>query len=75
MFTTSMDPNQTRSHKLEKVENKNVENFPSAMFPWLWIWYKAVINLKEIKSLNIFKGTYFFENIKNFIASTQTVFM
>ena len=60
MLTTSMDPNQTRSHKLEKVESKNVENFPSAMFPRLCIWYKAVINIKEIKSLNIFKGTSFF---------------
>ena len=34
-LTLSTEPNRTKSYKLERVLNKNLENFPSAMFPKL----------------------------------------
>ena len=56
MFTPSlMDPNRTKSYKLEKVMNKYIENFPSVTFSRLW--NNVDINTKEIKSLNRFKST------------------
>ena len=42
------EPNRTKSYKLERVLNKNLESIPSAMFPKLW---NAIqIGLKETKS-------------------------
>ena len=47
------EPNRTKSYKLERVLNKNLESIPSAMFPKLW---NAIqIGLKETKSAKIFK--------------------
>ena len=36
MFKSLAEPNRTKSYKLERVLNKNLESFPSAMFPKLW---------------------------------------
>ena len=48
MFKSSAEPNRTKSCELERVLNKNLESFPSAMFP-------IEIGLKETKSAKIFK--------------------
>ena len=50
MFKVS---NLSTSYKLERVLNKNLESFPSAMFPNLWNAFE--IDLKENKSAKIFK--------------------
>ena len=52
MFKSLAEPNRTKSYKLERVLNKNLESFPSAMFPKLW--NKIEIDLKETKSAKIF---------------------
>ena len=36
MFKPLAEPNRTKSYKLERVLNKNLESFPYAMFPKLW---------------------------------------
>ena len=46
------EPNRTKSYKLERVLNKNLESFSSAMFP-IW-WNEIEIDLKETKSAKIF---------------------
>ena len=48
-----MEPNRTKSYKLERVLNKNLESFPSAIFPELLNEIK--IDLKETKSAKVFK--------------------
>ena len=53
MFKSLDEPNRTKSYKLERVLNKNLESFPSAMFPKLWNEIK--FDLKETKSAKIFK--------------------
>ena len=53
MFKPLAEPNRTKSYKLERVLNKNLESFPSAMFSKLWI--EIEIDLKETKSRQIFK--------------------
>ena len=50
-FQNIAEPNRTKSYKLERVLNKNLESFPSAKFPKLW----NKIDLKETKSAKIFK--------------------
>ena len=51
MFKSLAEPNRTKSYKLERVLNKNLESFTSAMFPKLW---NAIeIDLKETKSAKI----------------------
>ena len=51
MIKSLAEPNRTKSHKLERGLNKNLESFPSAMFPKLWnaieIDLKANINLQK----------------------------
>ena len=39
------EPNRTKSYKLERVLNKNLESFPSARFPKLWNAFE--IDLKD----------------------------
>ena len=60
-------PNRTNSYKLEQGLNKNLERFPSAMFPKLW---NAVeIDLEETKSAKIFKSrviNIYLENYERF---------
>ena len=52
MFKSLVEPNRSKSYKLEPVLNKNVESFLSAMVPKLW---NAIeIDLKETKSAKIF---------------------
>ena len=46
MFKSLAELNRTKSYKLERVLNKNLESFPSAKFPKLW----NKIDLKETKS-------------------------
>ena len=53
MFKSLAEPNRTKSYKLERVLNKNLGSFPSAMFPILWNTIE--IDLKETKSAKIFK--------------------
>ena len=36
MFKSLAEPNRTKSYKLERVLNKNLESFPSAIFSKLW---------------------------------------
>ena len=52
-FKSLAEPNRTKSYKLERVLNINLESFPSAMFPKLWI--EIEIDLIETKSAKIFK--------------------
>ena len=52
MFKSVAEPNKTKSYKLERVLNKNLESFPSTMFPKLW--NEIEIDLKETKSAKIF---------------------
>ena len=53
MFKSLAEPIRTKSYKLERVLNKNIESFPSAMFPKLW---NAIeMDLKETKSAKVFK--------------------
>ena len=48
-----MENAKTKSYKLERFLNKNLESFPFAMFSKLW---NAIeIDLKETKSAKIFK--------------------
>jgi len=47
MFKSLADLNRTKSYKLERVFNENLESFPSAMFPKLW----NVIEIDLKKSL------------------------
>ena len=53
MAKSLAEPNRTKSYKLERVLNKNLESFQSAMFPNLWNAFE--IDLKENKSAKIFK--------------------
>ena len=53
MFKSLAESNRTKSYKLEWVLNKNLESFPSAMFPKLW--NEIEFDLKETKSAKIFK--------------------
>ena len=53
MFKSLVEPNRTRSYKLERILNQNLESFPSAIFPKLW--NEIEINLKETKSAKILK--------------------
>ena len=57
MFKSLAEPNRTKSYKLERVLNKNLESFPSAMFPKLWI--EIEIDLKETKFAKIYKFSTF----------------
>ena len=51
MFKSLAEPNRTKSYKLERVLDKNLESFPSSVFPKLW---NAIeIDLKETKSAKI----------------------
>ena len=53
VFKSLAEPNKTKSNQLERVLNKNLESFSSAMFPKLW---NAIeIDLQETKSAKIFK--------------------
>ena len=67
MFKSLTEPNRTKSYKLERVLNKNLESFPSAMFPKLW---NAIeIDLKETKSAKTFKQrviNIYLENYEKF---------
>ena len=67
MFKSRAERNRTKSYKLERVINKNVESFPSAMFSKLW---NAIeIDLKESKSAKIFKQriiNIYLENYERF---------
>jgi len=61
-----MENAKTKSYKLERVLNKNLESFPSAMFPKLW---NAIVYLKETKSAKIFKQrviNIYLENYERF---------
>ena len=53
MVKSLAEPNRTKLYKLERVLNKNLESFQSAMFPNLWNAFE--IDLKENKSAKIFK--------------------
>jgi len=67
MFKSLAEPNRTKSYKLERVLNKNLESFPSAMFSKLWI--EIEIDLKETKSRQIFKQraiNIYLENYERF---------
>jgi len=64
-LTLSSEPNRTKSYKLERALNKNLENFPSAMFPKLG---NAIeIDLKETKSAKMFKQRV----IKNYLENYE----
>ena len=53
MFKSLAETNRTKSYKLERVLNSNLESFPSAMFPKLW---NAIeIELKETTSAKLLK--------------------
>ena len=53
MFKSLAELNRTKSYELERVLDKNLESFSSAMFPKMW---NAIeIYLKETKSAKIFK--------------------
>ena len=63
MFKSLAEPNRTKSYKLERVLNKKLQSFSSAMFPKLW--NEIEIDLKETKSAKIFKQrviNIYFEN-------------
>ena len=67
MFKSLAEPNRTKSYKLEPVLNKNLESFPSSMFPKLW--NEIEIDLKETKSAKMFKQrviNIYFENYERF---------
>ena len=67
MFKSLAEQNRTKSYKLERVLNKNIESFPSAMFPKLW--NEIEIDLKETKSANLFKQrviNIYLENYERF---------
>ena len=49
MFNSLVEPNRTKSYKLERVPFKTLECFPSALFPKLWNSIEF-IELKETKS-------------------------
>ena len=67
MFKSRAELNRTKSFKLERVIDKNLERFPSSMFPKLW---NAIeIDLKETKSAKIFKQrviNIYLENYERF---------
>ena len=48
MFNSLVEPNRTKSYKLERVPFKTLECFPSALFPKLW--NSIELELKETKS-------------------------
>ena len=51
IFKSLAELNRTKSYKLERVLYKNLESFPSLVFPKLW---NAIeIGLKETKSAKI----------------------
>ena len=53
MLKSIAEPNWTISYKLERVLDKNLESFSSAMFPKMW--NEIEIDPKETKSAKIFK--------------------
>ena len=53
MFKSLAEPKRTRSYKLERILNQNLESFPSAIFPKLW--NEIEIILKDTKSAKIFQ--------------------
>ena len=66
MFKSLAEPNRTKSYKLERVLDKNLESFPSSVFPKLW---NAIeIDLKETKSAKIKQGVIniYLENYERF---------
>ena len=67
MLKSRAERNRTKSYKLEQVINKNLEIFPSALFPKLW---NAIeIDLKKTKSAKIFKQriiNIYLENYERF---------
>ena len=67
MFKSSAEPNRTKSCELERVLNKNLESFLSAMFPKLW--NEIGIDLKETKSAKLFQQriiNIYLENYERF---------
>jgi len=62
MFKSLAEPNRTKLYKLERVLNKNLDSFPSAMFPKLW----NEIDLKETKSAKIFKQRVIIIYLENY---------
>ena len=71
MFKSLAEPNRTKSYKLERVLIKNLESFPSAIFPKLW--NEIEIDLKETKSAKIFKQRVinnYLENYERFMRKT-----
>ena len=77
MFKSLSEPNRTKSYKLERVLNKNLESFgKSAMFPKLW---NAIeIDLKETKSAKTFKQrviNIYLENYERFKCKKKCLYM
>ena len=64
MFKSLAEPNRIKSYKLERVLTKNLESFPSAIFPKLWNAIK--IDLKETKSAKIFKQRVINNYLENY---------
>ena len=60
MFKSLAEPNITKSYKLEWVLNKNLESFPSAMFPKLWNAIEKVVYLGNKFSIKkLISSAYF----------------
>ena len=53
MFKSLAELKRTKSYNLERVLDKNLESFSSAMFPKLW--NEIEMDLKETKSAKISK--------------------
>ena len=64
MFKSLAEPNRRKSYKLERVLDKNLETFPSAMF--LKLWNAIEIDLKETKSAKIFKERVIIIYLENY---------
>ena len=64
MFKSLTEPNRTKSYKLERILNKNLESFPSTMFPKFW--NEMEFDLKETKSANVLKQRVINTYLKNY---------
>ena len=75
MFITLTEPNRTKSYKLELVNNKYLESFPTVFFPRTW--NSIPLEIKSLGTLASFKTSLkksFLEEYSNFRCKNRNCF-
>ena len=75
MFIALAEPNRTKSYKLELVNNKYLESFPTVFLPRTW--NSIPLEIKSLGTLTSFKTSFkksFLEEYSNFHCINRNCF-